>query len=139
MYSQDKGSGSKFSLFSKVWHNIHWQKTRFQEFLRFSKIERFLAYSMYSGSLFHIFGPSALKLLSPNLKLVSAIFIKFLFFHQMIAFQNLWKMFFISSKNLFSFSRYSFFFSFFPFLATLSRLKRANGSEIIYDIMNWLG
>ena len=43
------------------------------------------------------------------LKFVSAIFIKFLFFHQMIALQNLWKMFFISSKKLFSFSRYSDF------------------------------
>ena len=50
------------------------------------------------------------------LKLVSAIFIKFLFFHQMIALQKLWKMLFISSKKLFSFSRYSFFYfcSFLP-------------------------
>ena len=47
---------------------------------------------------------------SRNLKLVSAIFlIKFLFFHQMIALQKLWKMFFISSKKLFLFSRYSSF------------------------------
>ena len=42
-----------------------------------------------------------------------------LFFHQMIALQKLWKMFFISSKKLFSFSRYSKFCifvfpSFFP-------------------------
>ena len=43
------------------------------------------------------------------LKLVSAIFIKFLFFHQMITIQKLWKMLFISSKKLFSFSRYSNF------------------------------
>ena len=43
----------------------------------------------------------------PFLKLVSAVFIKFLFFHQMIALQKLWKMFFISSKKLFSFLRYS--------------------------------
>ena len=42
-----------------------------------------------------------------SLKLVSAIFIKFLFFHQMIALQKLWKILFISSKKLFSFSRYS--------------------------------
>ena len=40
-----------------------------------------------------------------SLKLVSAIFIKFLLFHQMIALQKLWKML-ISSKMLFSFSRY---------------------------------
>ena len=31
------------------------------------------------------------------------------FFHQMIPLQKLWKMFFISSKKLFSFSRYSDF------------------------------
>ena len=43
------------------------------------------------------------------LKLVSTIFIKFLFFHQMTVFQKLWKMLFISSKKLFLFSRYSIF------------------------------
>ena len=40
---------------------------------------------------------------------LSAIFIIFLYFHQMIALQKLWKMLFISSKKLFSFSRYSIF------------------------------
>ena len=50
----------------------------------------------------------------PNvvLKLASAIFIKFLFFHQTITLQKLWKAFFISSKKLFSFSRYSKFYIF---------------------------
>ena len=48
------------------------------------------------------------------LKLVFAIFYHFLFFHQMIALEKLWKMFFISSKKLFSFSRYSDFGNFFP-------------------------
>ena len=43
----------------------------------------------------------------------------FLFSHQMIALSKPWKMFFISSKKLFSFSRYSDFYisvfdSFFP-------------------------
>ena len=47
-----------------------------------------------------------------SLKLVSAFFIKFLFFHQMIGLQNLWKMFFIWSKNLFSFLRYPNFCNF---------------------------
>ena len=46
-------------------------------------------------------------------------------------------MFFISFEKLFSFSRYSNF-CIFPFLSTLSRFKRRNGSEIIYDVMNWL-
>ena len=49
------------------------------------------------------------NLLEQTLKLVSTIFIKFLFFYQMIALQKLWKMLFISSKKLFSFSRYSIF------------------------------
>ena len=43
------------------------------------------------------------------LKLVSTIFVNFLFFHQMIAPQKLWKMRFISSKKLLSFLRYSNF------------------------------
>ena len=43
------------------------------------------------------------------LKLVSAIFYQLLIFHQMIALLKLWEMFFISSKKLFSFSRYSNF------------------------------
>ena len=30
------------------------------------------------------------------------------------------------------------FFVFFPFLSTLARLKRTNGSGMIYDVMNWL-
>ena len=39
----------------------------------------------------------------------------FYFFYQMIALQKLWKVFFISSKKLFPFSRYSNFYNFFPF------------------------
>ena len=49
------------------------------------------------------------------LKLVSAIFLQIFIFHHMIALQKLWKMFFISSKKLSSFSRYSnFCISIFP-------------------------
>ena len=44
-----------------------------------------------------------------SLKLASAIFYQIVIFQQMIALQKLWKMFFISSKKLFSFSRYSSF------------------------------
>ena len=55
---------------------------------------------------------SSLKL---ALKLVSAIFYQFFIFHQMIALNNYEKCFFISSKQLFSFSRYSSFcISVFP-------------------------
>ena len=42
-------------------------------------------------------------------KLVSAIFYQIFIYHQMIALQKIWKMFFISSKKLFSLSRYSNF------------------------------
>ena len=54
-----------------------------------------------------------------SLKLASAIFYQIVIFQQMIALQKLWKMFFISSKKLFSFSRnthFCFFVfpSFFP-------------------------
>ena len=52
------------------------------------------------------------------LKVVSAIFYQIFIFHQMIAFQKLRKMFFISSKKLFSFSRYlNFYISVSPSLS----------------------
>ena len=44
-----------------------------------------------------------------SLKLVSAMYYQIFIFNEMIALQKLWKMFFISSKKLFSFSRYSNF------------------------------
>ena len=47
-----------------------------------------------------------------KLKLVCAVFYQFLFFRQVIALRKLWKMFFISSKRLFSFPRYSNFCNF---------------------------
>ena len=50
-----------------------------------------------------------------NLKLVSAIFYEIFISHQTIVLQKLRKMLFISSKKLFSFSRYSHFcISVFP-------------------------
>ena len=52
------------------------------------------------------------------LKLVSAIFYHIYISHQMIALKKFEKCFFISSKKLFSFSRYSIFvFLFFPFFS----------------------
>ena len=53
------------------------------------------------------------------LKLVATIFYQIAIFHEMIALQKLWKIFFISSKKLFLFLRYSNFCffvlpSFFP-------------------------
>ena len=76
-----------------------------------------------------------------SLKLVSAIFIKFLFFQQMIALQKLWKMLFISSKKLFSFLRYSFFvFLAFPLFLPVDHCF-GGWSKInlkVHDIVNCL-
>ena len=83
------------------------------------------------------------SILNPNwayLKLVSAIFIKFLFFHQMIALQKLWKMLFISSKMLFSFSRYSIFCIFvLPYFSTCRCFREWSKINLeIHDVINSL-
>ena len=52
-------------------------------------------------------------MMSRNLKFWNLIFWRTKF-HKMIALQNLWKILFISSKKLFSFSRYSNFYIFIP-------------------------
>ena len=54
-------------------------------------------------------------LMKKNLKLVSAIFYQMFIFDQIIALHKIWKVFFVSSEKLFSFSRYSnFCISVFP-------------------------
>ena len=75
-----------------------------------------------------------------NLKLVSAIFYQISIFHW-IAFQKLWKIFFISSKKLFSFSRYSNFCnpvfpSFFPVCHCFRGWSKKNLK--VYDVINCL-
>ena len=75
------------------------------------------------------------------LKLVFAIFIKFLFFHQIIALQRLWEMFFISSKKLFSFSRYSnFYILLSPLFFPVSHCFRGwfKKNLKVCDVMNYL-
>ena len=74
-----------------------------------------------------------------NLKLVSAIFYQIFIYHQAIALQNIWKMFFISYKKLFSFSRYSSFCifvfpSFFPVNHCFSGWSKKNLK--VYDAIN---
>ena len=76
-----------------------------------------------------------------SLKLVPTIFSQIFIYHQMIPLQNLWKMFFISSKKLFYFSRYLFFcVSIFPSFSPCQPLLRA-WSKInlkVYDVINCL-
>ena len=55
----------------------------------------------------------------------------------MIALPKLWKMFFISSKKLFSFSRYSSFCSFFP---SFPHFPDSKGQmEVEQFKMPWIG
>ena len=73
---------------------------------------------------------------SRSSSLYPLFFIKFLFFDQMIGLLKLWKMFFISSEKLFSFSRYSNFCNFFPSFPHFPDSKRQMEVEY-YDIMIW--
>ena len=62
-------------------------------------------------------------------------------FHQMIPLQKLWKKFFVSSKDLFSFSRYSNFCIFvFPSFLPVSHCFRGWSKKNlqVYDIINCL-
>ena len=63
--------------------------------------------------------------------------IKFLFFHQMRVLQNLWKIFFIPSKKLFSFSKYSNFCNFFPSFPHFPYSKWQ--MEVEQFTMSWIG
>ena len=76
-----------------------------------------------------------------RLKLVSAVFYQIFIYHQMIALQELWKMFFISSRKLFSFSKYpNFCISVFRSFSPVSHCFRG-WSKInlkVYDVINCL-
>ena len=74
-----------------------------------------------------------------SLKLVPAIFHQFFIFNQIIALQKLWKMFFISSKKLILFSRYSNF-CISLFLIPVSHCFRgwSNINLTVCDIINCL-
>ena len=70
-----------------------------------------------------------------------AIFHQIFIFHQMIALQKLWEMFFISSKKLFSFSRYSnFCILVFPHFFPVSPCFRGwfKKNLKVYDVINCL-
>ena len=71
------------------------------------------------------------------LKLVSAIFYEiFIFSPNDSPSKTIKNVFYFIEKSIFVLEILKFF-SFFPFLSTLSRFKRTNGSGIIYDVRNW--
>ena len=71
------------------------------------------------------------------LKLVSAIFYHILIFSPNDSpSKTLKNVFYFIQKALFVLEIFKFLL-FFPFLSTLSRYKRTNGSGIIYNVMNW--
>ena len=77
-----------------------------------------------------------------TLKLVSAIFYQMFIFHWIIALQKLSKMFFISSKKLFLFSRYSNFCIsvYLSFFSSVSHCFGgwSNKNHKVYDVINCL-
>ena len=120
-------------LMYRVTSNI--APTIVSELFSFSNIN----YNLRSGSQFH--QPSAnivwnsLETIS-YLKLVSAIIYQIFIFSPFDSPLKLWKMLFISSKKLFSLSRYS---NFCDFLPSFPHFPDSKGQmEIIYDVMNWL-
>ena len=72
------------------------------------------------------------------LKLVSAIFYQmFIFSPNDRPSKTMINVFYFTQKVLFVLQIFKFLY-FFPFLSTLSRFIRANGSGIINDVINWL-
>ena len=72
---------------------------------------------------------------------MSAIFCQIFISHQMIALQKLWKMLFISSKKLFSFSRSSIFcISIFPSFSPVSHCFKGwwKVNLKVCDVINYL-
>ena len=78
--------------------------------------------------------PTFLFLTYVNLKFVSTIFYQFFIFSPndsplkttKYVFYFIWKALFVL-----------IFLWFFPFLSTLPKFKKTNGSEIIYDVVDW--
>ena len=69
------------------------------------------------------------------IKLVSTIFY---FFHQMKALQNLWKMFFISSKKLFLFMRFLRYLIFLSLTFHTFQINKDKRKWNNFGVMNWL-
>ena len=86
-------------------------------------------------------GPKYTSVLCVSLfKVCVRYFHQIFIFHQMIVLQKLWKMLFISSKMLFSFSRYSIFCIFvLPYFSTCRCFREWSKINLeIHDVINSL-
>ena len=71
------------------------------------------------------------------LKLVSIIFYEIIIFSPNDSpSKTIKNVFYFIEKPLFVLEIFKFL-KFFPFLSTVSRFKRTNGTGVIYDVMNW--
>ena len=88
----------------------------------------------------HIFKSKIIFLLSHVLKLVSAIFIKFLFFHQMIPLQKLWKILFLFHEKSSFHSRDNqvFVFLSFPLFLPVGYCFKGWSKINLNDVINCL-
>ena len=101
----------------------------------FDKINHLLHLLMISIVLYFV---SYRRWILICLKLVSAIpYQIFIFSPNDSPLKTKKNVFYFIWKALFVLEIFKFLY-FFPFLSTLYRFKRTNGSEIIHDIMNWL-
>ena len=99
----------------RIFWNFHWQENCW--------IWNFKQKTNFQNEFKNVF----MSYIIDYLKLVSDIVYQIFISHQLIALKKLWKMFFISSKKLYLFSRYSnfcfsFFRSFSPCQPLLQRL-----------------
>ena len=103
---RSRGSGTSFAFTSYIMVSA-----------KFCEV-KFLNDFYFVSFFYHLFiYQHQTKIRLMTLELVYTIFYQVFIFHQMIALQKLWKMF-ISSKKLFSFSRYSnFCISVFPYFS----------------------
>ena len=73
-----------------------------------------LKFKIFSDVLLAVIDPLTVVKFKFLIKACGRYFLSNFCFYEMIGLQKLWKMFFISSKKLFSFLRYSNFLLFFP-------------------------
>ena len=141
-----------FKYFADVVHRsrvsggnqIRWNYLKKSKPFNYDNLQVFIFHSVFNfeKSFFNCFNSIARERRSTFssdkqfLKLLSAIFYQIFIFLSNDMPPKTEKCFLFHLKS-FSFSRYSFFV-FFSFPFTIFRFKRASGSGIIYDVINWL-